>query len=90
MAHLMEEIAVERLAVDELCLLRDDNLIASHTVVGIVARCGLDGTDVEVLGYHRVNLRQTRHALVAQLQCSLGFLAVGLVEFRARLLQVGL
>ena len=90
MAHLMEEIAVERLAVDELCLFWDDDLIACHTVVGIVARSGFDGTDIEVLVYHRVNLRQTHHALVAQFQCAMGLLAVSLVEFRTRLLHIGL
>ena len=91
MSHLMGKIAVEGLAILELTLLWNDNLILADRVVGIVTILWLDGTNPLVFSNHVVNGREREHfALLLDGTSDLILLLELLEEFWSGFLQVGL
>ena len=87
----MGKIAVEGLAVLELTLLRNNNLILADRVVSVVTVLRLDRTNPLVFSNHVVNGREREHfALLLHRTSDLILLLELLEEFGTGFLQVGL
>ena len=87
----MGKIAVEGLAILELTLLWNDNLILADRVVGIVTILRPDGTNPLVFSDHVVNGREREHfTLLLHRTRDLILLLELLEEFGTGFLQVGL
>ena len=67
MAHLMYQIAVERLTVNELRFFRNDNLVFADAIISTVTMNRFYGTDIEVFLYHGIQSREIHHAICGSL-----------------------
>ena len=86
----MGKVAIEGLAVLELLLLRNDDLILRDTVVGLVAIGGLDGTYPLIVLNHPVNGRKRELLAIGhRTYLSITFTQL-LIELRPGFLQIGL